>query len=272
VLINFSVMGLFGIPLSSATSLIASIALGIAVDDTIHFLAKYNAEFRKDWDKERSLRETMLTVGQPIIFTSLTLALGFSVLMLSSFKPTILFGFLMVITMSTALFGVLVILPALLLKTELVTAWDFVALKLGDMPRRRIPLFEGFSKWQVKKLLVAGKLEEYPADTAIFREGDIGDTMYAIVSGGVDVIKGETGKVTELGTGEIFGEMGIVRRKERTATIRTNQPTELLHINDATLRRVQRRFPRIATKFYNNLTRILAERLAVTTGRLFEQT
>ncbi len=271
VMVNFGVMGLFNIPLSSATSLIASIALGIAVDDTIHYLAKYNTEFKKDWNKKRAIRETMLTVGKPIIFTSMTLALGFSVLMISSFQPTILFGMLMVITMTTALFGVLVILPAFLLNTELVTAWDFVALKLGDLPRRRIPLFEGFSKWQVKKLLVAGKLEKFAEGAVVFSEGDMGDTMYAIISGGVDVVKGESGKVTALDTGEVFGEMGIVRHKERTATICTNKPTELLHINDATLRRIQKRFPRIATKFYNNLTKILAERLDTTTRKLFER-
>ncbi len=270
VSLNFAVMGLFGIPLSSATSLIASIALGIAVDDTIHFLAKYNTEFKKDWNKERAIRATMLTVGQPIIFTSLTLGLSFTVMMLSGFQPTVLFGVLMVITMSTALVGDLVVLPALLLKTELVTVWDFVALKLGDMPRQRIPLFEGFSKWQVKKLIVAGKLERIPEGAVVFNEGDLGDTMYAIVSGGVDVVKGEE-KLTDLSVGEIFGEMGIVRHKERTATIRTNRPTELLHINDATLRRVQKRFPRTATKFYNNLTKILCERLDLTTQKLFEK-
>ena len=95
--------------------------------------------------------------------------------------------------------------------------------------------------------------------------------MYAIISGGVDVIKGKNEKVTSFGIGEIFGEMGIVRKKERTATKRTNQQTELLHINDATLQRMQWRFPRLASKFYNNLTKILCERLDITTQKLFNR-
>ena len=270
VLVNFAVMGLFKIPLSSATSMIASIGLGIAVDDTIHLLAKYNSEFKKDWNKERSIRTTMLSVGQPIIFAAITVGLGFSALIFSNFQPTMLFGILMVVMMTAAIVGSMIVLPALLMKTELVTLWDFVALRLGDIPNLRIPLFDRLSKWQIKRLLAAGRLQKYDAGTEIFHEGDLGDTMYAIIAGGVDVLKGEGNKVTSLGVGEIFGEMGIVRHKERTATVKTNQPTELLHVNDATLRRIQKRFPRIAAKFYNNLTKILCERLDNTTKKLFE--
>lgn len=270
VLVNFAVMGLFKIPLSSATSMIASIGLGIAVDDTIHLLAKYNSEFKKDWNKERSIRTTILSVGQPIIFAAITVGLGFTALIFSSFQPTMLFGILMVVMMTAAIIGSMIVLPALLMKTELVTLWDFVALRLGDIPNLRIPLFDRLSKWQIKRLLAAGRLQKYDAGVEIFHEGDLGDTMYAVIAGGVDVLKGEGNKVTSLGIGEIFGEMGIVRHKERTATVKTNQPTELLHINDATLRRIQKRFPRIAAKFYNNLTKILCERLDNTTKKLFE--
>ncbi len=272
ILVNFGIMGWFGIALSSATSMIASIALGIAVDDTIHYLTKYNAEFKKDWDKKRSMRDTILTVGQPIMFTSFTLGLGFSVLLFSNFTPTMLFGLMMVITMGTALLGDLIILPVLMLRTELVTLWDFVALKLGEEPRKSIALFDRFSKWQAKKVLVAGLLEQYRKGTVIFREGELGDTMYAVISGKVRVIREQEGQeklITSLGRGEIFGEMALVMKKERNATVIADEDTELLHINDATLTRLRRRFPRIASKFYHNLTKILCQRLEITTARLF---
>jgi len=136
IIVNFGIMGWLGIRLSMATSLIASIAIGLAVDDTIHYLHRYNREFRKDLDKDRALRDTIKSVGKPIIFTTLTISIGFSILLFSHFKPTATFGFLMVVTMFFALIGDLIILPALMLHVELVTAWDLLKLmpSLGGMP------------------------------------------------------------------------------------------------------------------------------------------
>jgi predicted RND superfamily exporter protein/two-component sensor histidine kinase len=136
ILMNFGIMGWLGIPLSASTSMIASIAIGLAVDDTIHYLYRYNLEFKKDLDKDRALRDTIKNVGRPIIFTTLTICIGFFVLMFSHFKPTATFGFLMVITMLTALIGDLLLLPALMLHVELVTAWDLLKLmpNLGGLP------------------------------------------------------------------------------------------------------------------------------------------
>jgi predicted RND superfamily exporter protein len=128
IIINFGIMGWFGIHLSMATSLIASIAIGLAVDDTIHYLYRYNREFKKDLDKDRALRDSILHVGRPVLFTTIAIGLGFSVLLFSSFNPTSVFGLLMVITMLAAVVGDLLILPALMINVELVTAWDLLKL------------------------------------------------------------------------------------------------------------------------------------------------
>ena len=128
IVISFGLMGWFGIELSVATSLIASIAIGLAVDDTIHYLVRYNHEFKKDLDKDRALRDTIYGVGRPIIFTTLAISLGFSVLIFSHFKPTAVFGLLMVVTMAASLGGALLILPSIMLHVELVTAWDLLRL------------------------------------------------------------------------------------------------------------------------------------------------
>ncbi|MCF8129598.1 MAG: MMPL family transporter, partial [Deltaproteobacteria bacterium] len=128
IVISFGLMGWLGIELSVATSLIASIAIGLAVDDTIHYLVRYNFEFKKDLDKDRALRDTIYGVGRPIIFTTLAISLGFSVLIFSHFKPTAVFGLLMVATMVASLAGALLILPSVMLHVELVTAWDLLRL------------------------------------------------------------------------------------------------------------------------------------------------
>ncbi len=64
IIINFGIMGWFGIELSMVTSLIASIAIGLAVDDTIHYLVRYNREFKKDLDDKRAIRDTLQHVGR----------------------------------------------------------------------------------------------------------------------------------------------------------------------------------------------------------------
>lgn len=128
IVINFGLMGWLGIHLSMVTSLIASIAIGLAVDDTIHYLYRYNREFKKDLDKDRSLKDSVLHIGRPVLFTTILIGLGFSVLLFSSFKPTSIFGLLMVITMLAAIVGDLLILPALMLNVEIITAWDLMKL------------------------------------------------------------------------------------------------------------------------------------------------
>jgi hypothetical protein len=111
-----------------ATSLIASVAIGLAVDDTIHYLVRYNVEFKKDLDKDRAMRTTLTIVGRPIVFTSLTISAGFAVLLFSHFQPTATFGLLMIVTMASALVGDLILLPALMLHVELITAWDLLKM------------------------------------------------------------------------------------------------------------------------------------------------
>lgn len=128
ILVNFGLMGWLGIPLSVATSLIASVVIGLAVDDTIHYLVRYNTEFKKDLDKDRAMHDTLKEVGRPIFFTSLTIGLGFAVLAFSNFQPTAVFGGMMVLTMLAALVGDLILLPSLMLHVELVTAWDLLRM------------------------------------------------------------------------------------------------------------------------------------------------
>jgi predicted RND superfamily exporter protein len=174
ILVNFGLMGWLGIPLSAATALIASVVIGLAVDDTIHYLVRYNKEFKKDLDKDRAMADTLRRVGRPIIFTSLTIGLGFAPLIFSHFQPTAVFGLLMMLTMGAALVGDLILLPSLLRHVELVTAWDLLRLmpNVGGMspglahelnqPLNAIKVGNEFLKLLLKK---GGALEARHLDT-----------------------------------------------------------------------------------------------------------
>jgi len=272
IIINFGIMGWLGIELSMATSLIASIAIGLAVDDTIHYLARYNREFKKDLDDKRAIRDTLQHVGRPITFTTITICAGFAVLMFSSFKPTAIFGAMMVITSLAALVGDLVLLPSLIQHVELVTLWDLLRLKLGKEPRAGIPLFKGLSRTQVHYILLAGSLTKVETGEVLFHKGDPSSSMYAIISGTVDVFDpvrdDEPGHdlesrvlINRLKAGEVLGEMGFLRAAPRSATVIATAPVELLKINWKMIRRLQWLYPPTAHKFFLNLMGITCDRL-----------
>ena len=108
------VMGFLGIELRPATAMTFSIALGIAVDDTIHFLSRFRSEYLISKDHEKSTSITILTTGRAIIGTSITLGMGFLVLLFSNFKPNYEFGILASIILFVALISSLILLPALI--------------------------------------------------------------------------------------------------------------------------------------------------------------
>ncbi len=111
----FGVMGAFDIPLDMMSITIASIAIGIAVDDTIHYLHRYKEEYQKDFNYVEAMRRSHQSVGYAMYYTSVTIMIGFLVLVLSEFTPTIYFGLLTVLAMLSALIADLLLLPSLLL-------------------------------------------------------------------------------------------------------------------------------------------------------------
>ena len=119
IFMTLALMGYFGFNLDAATVMIAGIALGIAVDDTVHYLNRFHVELGKaDWNYSEAARRATHVVGRPIFFTSVILLVGFGVLVFGNFRPTRMFGYLTGLTMIFALIGDLVLLPALLLKLK----------------------------------------------------------------------------------------------------------------------------------------------------------
>ena len=109
-------MGWFRIPLDLMTITIAAICIGIAVDDAIHYVHRFIAEYRNDNDYWRAVRHCHGSIGRAIYYTSITVILGFSILALSNFVPTIYFGLLTGFSMLVALLANLTLLPLLLVR------------------------------------------------------------------------------------------------------------------------------------------------------------
>jgi uncharacterized protein len=115
IIMNLGVMGLFGIPLNTATAIISAVALGIAVDDTIHFLTEYQHNRASGAERPDAIRASINEKFSPILSTSLILVFGFGILVFSSFVPTVQFGLLCALIMLFAFISDLIILPAVLM-------------------------------------------------------------------------------------------------------------------------------------------------------------
>ena len=109
------IIGLMGIPLDMMTITIAAITIGIAVDNSIHYIYRFKEEFKKINNYEATLDRCHSTVGIAILNTSITIVFGFSILVLSNFIPTIYFGVFTGIAMLLAMISVLTLLPKLIL-------------------------------------------------------------------------------------------------------------------------------------------------------------
>lgn len=119
LLITAGLMGFFGIPIKPSTILVFSIAFGISVDDTIHFLAKYRQELQtNNWKIKKSVYNALRETGVSMFYTSIVLFFGFLVFTVSSFGGTIALGGLVSVTLLFAMVSNLLLLPSLLLSFE----------------------------------------------------------------------------------------------------------------------------------------------------------
>jgi predicted RND superfamily exporter protein len=274
ILLFFGVMGWFGIDLNLMTSLIAAIVLGIAIDSTIHYMARLNLELRGETDQQAAITRTIQRVGAPIVYATAALCAGFLVFALSSFIPIQDFGRLSSVAMAASLGANLVLLPSLLATFKIITLWDLVGVRLGEHPQRTIPLFAGLRPAQARVVVLMGDLRRFAPGETIVHQGARGDEMYVIINGSADVwieAGTERHRIAEMRRGDVFGEMGLVRGgTERSADVVAASEVEALAVDERFLQRIQRRYPRIASKVLLNLTRILSDRLQQTNVRFLE--
>ena len=109
------IMGLLGIPLDIMTITIAAIVVGIGVDDCIHYIHRFRVEFAKDQSYHAAMHRSHASIGRAMYYTTVTVIVGFSLLMFSNFTPSLYFGALTVAAMTAAVAGALLLLPKLLL-------------------------------------------------------------------------------------------------------------------------------------------------------------
>ena len=271
----FGILGWAGVILNLGTSLIAAIALGLAVDATIFYMARLNLELKHETDQRQAVVRALRAVGRPMAYTALALCLGFFILGCSSFVPVKQFGILSGITLACALVANVVVLPALLATTKIITLWDLLRVKLGKDPAQSIPLFAGLRPAQARIVVLMGEIKQFAPREPIVLRGEQSDEMYVIIQGTAEVWAGtgeERRRIVQHRRGDVFGEMGLLRHTERSADVVAVDPVEVLAVNERFITRLQGRYPRIAAKVFLNMTRILSDRLQRMTEQLVAAT
>lgn len=275
IVVNFGIMGIFGIPLNPGTAMVSAVSIGIAVDDTIHLMTRYNKEMRTLQDRDKAIEASLRSEIKPVLSTSIALSLGFFVLSFSSFLPVIHFGVLSGLVMLVAMASDLLFTPTLFCQTQIITLWDVLDLRLRNEVVRRSPLFVGLRPFQIKKVVLLGRVDECGAGENLFNEGEYGNSMFLILEGRgrVSRVNAETGEemsMAEFGPGDVVGEIALVEAGPRSAGVHVVEDMKYIEIDWEGLKRIRTVYPWLSSCLFLNLSRILGGRLVATNKKLQE--
>ncbi|MDP6979206.1 MAG: efflux RND transporter permease subunit [Myxococcota bacterium] len=269
VLVYFGILGWSGVKLNASTGLVATIVLGIAVDDTIHLLAHFNRSARNLADESRGVIEALRRVGKPVTYTTAALCLGFLCLTASEMRPQVEFGYLAAVTLLAAWLVDVTFTPALAARMQIVTIWEVLTLDLGAVPNESIPLFSGLSETQARIAALLARIERFPEGHAVTKSGEVGRAMYVVIDGELKatVHRGDREVLLrKLTRGDVIGEVALFLGT-RTADVTALSDVRLLRLDQHDFGNIQRRHPRIGATLYANLNKVLADRMASLTTR-----
>ncbi len=270
VLVYFGTLGWSGVTLNTTTGIVASMVLGIAVDDTIHLFSRYNLAARQKASEMEGVKEALVHVGRPVTLTSIALCLGFLVIGLSTLRAQAEFGLLAAFTLAAAWVLDMTLTPAIASRLRVVTLWDVLSFDLGEAPERAIPLFRGLSTTQARVVALMTQIVNAPAGKRLITAGEHGNEIFVVIDGELQSWVDREGRRIELNQhrrGDVLGEVGLVRG-ERSANVDCQTASRLLRLDPANLSRLERRYPRIAARLHRNLNETLAGRLVQLTRRL----
>ena len=261
----FGVMGYLNIPLNPGTAMVAVIGIGIAIDGTIHLLARYNELCRHTSDYIGAVNTAVKEEAKPLIISSIALSIGFGILLLSNFTVVAQFGALAAVTMLFSIYANLLITPIIMARVRLVGLYQIIGMTIDKKVLEESPLFKNMTNYQRRKAVLISELGEFEEGDLLVEQGTIGRDMYLILSGEAEVIRHDGNESRTLATllpGTIFGEIGYIRETERTADVKALTKISVLRFDYERMQKDLKFFPNIVAKLNFNISYILGERLA----------
>ena len=261
----FGVMGYLNIPLNPGTAMVAVIGIGIAVDGTVHLLARYNELCRHTSDYIGAVNTAVKEEATPLIISGIALSFGFGILLLSNFTVIAQFGALAAITMLFSIYANLLITPIIMARVRLIGLYQIIGMTIDKKVLEESPLFKNMTNYQRRKAVLISELSEFEEGDLLVEQGTIGRDMYLILSGEAEVIRHDGCESRTLATllpGTIFGEIGYIRETERTADVKALTKISALRFDYERMQKDLKFFPNIVAKLNFNISYILGERLA----------
>ena len=185
----FGVMGYLNIPLNPGTAMVAVIGIGIAVDGTVHLLARYNELCRHTSDYIGAVNTAVKEEATPLIISGIALSFGFGILLLSNFTVIAQFGALAAITMLFSIYANLLITPIIMTRVRLIGLHQIIGMTIDKKVLEESPLFKNMTNYQRRKAVLISELSEFEEGDLLVEQGTIGRDMYLILSGEAEVIR-----------------------------------------------------------------------------------
>jgi len=267
VVVLFGVMGYAGIPLNIGTAMAAAVAIGIAVDDTLHFMLRYNQALRGASSQAAAMRQTLRAEALPVFATSIALIGGFLVFTLSDFEPVAQFGWLGALVIATALLADFVITPMAIVSLRLITLWELLSPEARQQVIPKSALFRGMRPWQIRKFVTSSTQLEFPTGATVYRHNDESHALYLVIEGRVEVrVPGADGQaaavVDRFGPGQLFGDVALLADVRRRTDAIATEPTTLMVLTREGIENVTFLHPFIASRLFLNLARDVSIRWA----------
>jgi len=265
VVVYFGALGLTGIRLDPGMSLVAPMVVGVAVDDTIHYFARFIRDARRTGDEGRATVSALRSVGRPVTYTSLALCVGFLMLNASELRSNAQLGSMAAFALGFAWLTDITLTPALCVRLRIATLWDFLRIDLGQAPHHSISLFRGLRAGQARLVALMATMLEVPAGRRLFNSGESGGALYVVIEGQLRATVPHENGTSELAVhsrGGVLGEIGLFR-EQRVANVDVVENARLLRLSRRSLDQLGRQRPRIAAVVFHNLNELLARRAAM---------
>ena len=262
--VYFGILGLLQVRLNPTSVLVECLVLGLAIDDTIHYLARFASAARRSGSEAVAAETALLAVLRPVTLTKAILALGFLTMVTGELSSQAQFGWLAALTLFCAWLVDIFVTPAFMSGLRIVTLWDTLRLNLGDRVQETIPLFAGLSNRQARIFALMANLHTLPAGTRLITEGEAAGSIYIIVDGELMVFTGSGDSRVEIKKmlrGDVVGERGYFGQR-RSASVDTLTEARLLRFDDADQERICVAYPAIAARVFLSLNRLQAQRQA----------
>jgi predicted RND superfamily exporter protein len=260
ILVLFGVMGYVGIPLNIGTAMAGAVAIGIAVDGTLHFMLRYNQALRSSRSQRQAMHQTLQQEALPVVATSVALAGGFLVFAASGFPPVAEFGLLGALVIVTALIADFVVTPLAIGSLRLVTLWELLSPEVRQQVIPQSPLFRDMRPWQIRKFVMSSTQLAFAPGTPIYCRDDESDALYLVMSGCVEVRLPQRGDeapavVDRFGPGQLFGDVALLAEERRKTDALATEHTTVMVLTREAIENVTFLNPFVTSQLFFNLAR-----------------